>query len=97
MAPSRAGWRIGWITGHDVYLEPSVSYAVAEELAGNSRIPVSGQTLHLHERGLLARVDQTKGTLKLRRTLEGGSREALHFRASDFVSAGAALKLRSGR
>ena len=78
-----AGIRIGWIDLDDVYLEPDLSYEVAQKQAGNERIPLTERTLHsrLNERGLLASIDTARETLKVRRTLEGRGREVLHLKA----------------
>ncbi len=93
--PDRWGWRhavqgwrpvgvrIGWIEADDLYLEPHVSYRVAQEQAGTERLPVSERTLRarLNERGLLAGIDPARETLKVRRTLEGRGKEVLHVKA----------------
>lgn len=67
---------------------------VAQHVAGAERIPLSEQTLRmrLNERGLLASIDQARATLKVRRIIEGASREVLHLRAKDVL--GAALERR---
>jgi len=81
------GTRIGWVMGDDVFLEPTVSYQVAQELAGTEPLPVSQQTLHhrLRESGLLASVDANRQMVQVRRMLEGCSRQVLHLRAKDFM------------
>ena len=81
------GTRIGWVTGGEVFLEPTVSYQVAQSLAGSERLPVSQQTLHhrLRESGLLASVDPSRQMVQVRRILEGCSRQVLHLRATDFI------------
>lgn len=96
--PSRWGWRrkssgpawvpqgarIGWLDGPNLYLEPTVSYEMAQQIAGCERLLVSEQTLRhrLRERGLLASVDLGRQMLLVRRTLEGHARQVLHLRAS---------------
>lgn len=84
------GKRVGWIDGDDLYLEPEIAYAEAQALAreGGDRIVVSAQTLRsrLHQRKLLASVDEKRETLKVRRTLEGVLRPVLHMRAQTFRS-----------
>jgi hypothetical protein len=67
-------------------LEPSVSYAVAQAIAGTDRIAVSEQTLRvrLHRQGLLASVDLARKTLKVRRQVEGVAKHVLHVRVKDF-------------
>src|ERR1039458_6292073 len=95
--PSRCGWqcqrngrrwvpqglRIGWVAGSDLFLEPAVSYQVAQQLAGASGLTVSEQTLRsrLRERGLLVSTDLGRQMLTVRRTLEGYPRQVLHFLA----------------
>jgi hypothetical protein len=90
--PAGPGWtaqgtRIGWVAGSDLFLEPAVSYRVAQEMAGAERIPVSEQTLRqrLRQFGLLASVDAGRGMVQVRRTLEGRPRQVLHLRASDLA------------
>jgi hypothetical protein len=59
--PARRRWvpqgtHIGWVAGSDLFLEPSASYQVAQQMAGTERLPLSEQTLRhrLREHGLLA-------------------------------------------
>ena len=82
------GARIGWLAGPDLYLEPTVSYEVAQNVAGNDRLPVSEQTLRhrLRERHLLASVDEGRQMLLVRRILEGCPRQVLHLKASHLVA-----------
>jgi hypothetical protein len=96
--PAACGWRseggkctsagecVGWATADDVYLDPTAAYRlvqVAASAAGES-LPVSEQTLkkRLHEKGLLASIDETHETLIIRRTLAGSSKKVLHLRRS---------------
>ena len=90
--PSGRGWtpqgaRIGWLAGADLYLDPAVSYQIAQQEAGQERLPVSEQTLRhrLQQRHLLASVDQGRQMLLVRRILEGRGRQVLHLKACDFV------------
>ncbi|MCA9420452.1 MAG: DUF3854 domain-containing protein [Nitrospira sp.] len=82
------GQRIGWTDGDNLYLEPTVSYGVANTLAQRSQmsLTVTSQTLwkRLKERELLASVDQARNTNKVRQTLEGHRREVLHLHATTF-------------
>jgi hypothetical protein len=79
--------RIGWVDGEDLYLEPEICFAVAQELArqqGDS-LPVSTRTLwsRLKQRSLLASWDDTRQRNTVRRKLEGvKDREGLHLQAS---------------
>jgi hypothetical protein len=100
-APKAWGWReergerhplgslVGWVAGADVYLEPDAAYAAAQSLgqATGDGIPVQPRTLHkrLHEKGLLASVDETRKTCPVRKTLAGARRTVLHLRASSLL------------
>src|ERR1035437_6984094 len=83
----RGGTRIGWVAGSDLFLEPTTSYQVAQELAGAERLPVSEQTLRhrLREQGYLVSIDAARQMLPVRRTLEGSPKQVLHLRAHDLV------------
>jgi hypothetical protein len=80
------GVRIGWLDGEELLLEPSVSYAVAQAMAGTDRIAISGQALRgrLHRQGLLVSVDSARETLKVRRQIEGALKHVLQVRTTDF-------------
>jgi hypothetical protein len=80
------GRRIGWITGDDVYLEPAVSYQLAQQIAGLEGLPVSAQTLRrrLREQGLLASVEACRRML-LVQDAEGTPRAVLHLRRADLI------------
>jgi hypothetical protein len=86
------GTRIGWLKGNDLFLEPMVSYEVAQQIAGVRPIPISAQTLRqrLREHDLLASVDVGREMLLVRRTLEGTSKQVLHFKAKDLLKLAAA-------
>lgn len=79
------GHRIGWLECEQVYLEPEGVYAEVQRLAveQGQTIPLAPRTLHrrLHERDLLARVEQsgTKVRYCVRKSLEGHRREVLCF------------------
>ncbi len=81
------GSRIGWVTGSDLFLEPTASYQVAQFVAGTQRLLMSQQTLHhrLKEGGFLASVDQGRQMVQVRRTLEDCPRQVLHLRARDLA------------
>jgi hypothetical protein len=78
---------IGWVAGNDLYLDSSISYQAAQQVAGTQRPAVSEQTLRhrLHARGLLASIDVARQTLLVRRTLAGFPRHVLHLKASHVV------------
>jgi hypothetical protein len=81
------GTRIGWLSGTELFLDPATSYRVARESCGTERFTESEQALRhqLRERGLLASVDQGRGMVQVRRTLEGIARQVLHLKARDLV------------
>lgn len=80
------GDRVGWITDDDLYLQADAAYNVARRMGADSGdgLTISVRTLckRLREAGLLASTDDARQTLKVRRVLQGSSREVLHFRAS---------------
>jgi hypothetical protein len=89
---SRRDWAprgacIGWVGGKDLYLEPTASYQVAQQMAGSERLPVSEQSLRhrLREQGLLMSLDNGRQMLQIRRILEGRSRQVLHLKSSELV------------
>jgi hypothetical protein len=86
----RRGWvpqglGIGWIAGPYIYLDPSASYQVAQQLAGDQTLLLSEQMLRqrLKERHLLVSVDPGRQMLLVRRTLAGRPRQVLHLKTSD--------------
>jgi len=91
-SPARAwvpqGFRIGWIAGSDLFLEPTASYEIAQSVAGSERLTVSEQALRhrLHERRLLASVDAGRKMLLVRRTIDGHPRQVLHLNANALTS-----------
>jgi hypothetical protein len=95
-SPGSCGWKretdnwtprgdcIGWTDGDDIYLEPTAAYRVVQ-IAGRDigdALTVSEQTLRkrLHEKGLLASIDEKRETLTVRRSICGSSKIVLHFR-----------------
>jgi hypothetical protein len=83
------GERVAWLEGPELFLGPDAAYAVAQRLArdSNEALAVSGKTLHkrLHERGLLASTDGPRGTLTVRRVLDGARRTVLHLVAASLI------------
>ena len=82
-------FRIGWLDGDDLYLEPDAALSAAQRLARDAgdALVVTPRTLHrrLRERGYLASTDVKRETLKVRRTLEGARRDVLHLRAGSVM------------
>ena len=85
---SKQGTAIGWTWEDHVYLEPSISYQVAQRVAGCEPLPVSEQSLRqrMHARGLLASIDTGRQMLLIRRIVEGFSRQLLHLKASHLAN-----------
>jgi hypothetical protein len=79
---SPLGHCIGWVDGDDLYLESMAFYRLVQ-VAGRDAgevLPVSLQTLkkRLHEKGLLASVDDKRQTLTVRKRIGGCSKDVLH-------------------
>ena len=79
------GDRVGWIQGHDLFLEPEAAFAVAQRLAQESgeALTIGSRTLHkrLQEQDWLVSTDPNRQRLTVRRTLEGKVRQVLFLRA----------------
>ena len=80
---------IGWISGDDVYLDPTAAYGTAQAMArdiGECQ-PVSEQTMRkrLNERAILASVDEKRQTLTVRKTIGGYSKDVLHLRRATLL------------
>ena len=72
-APAALAWRIGWVSGGDLFLEPRASYDVAQEMAGPELLPMGEQVIRnrLRQRGFLINVDVGLQMPQVRRPLEG--------------------------
>lgn len=74
---------IGWVVDDDIYLDPTAAYRVAQMMSRDvgDGLAVSEQTLkkRLHEKNLLASIDQKRQTFTVRRSITGSSKEVLHF------------------
>jgi len=83
------GDRIGWTDGLDLFLDPQAAYRAAQNVANamNDPLSVSSRTLtkRLHERGMLASVDETRQKLTVRRTIQESRRDVLHLKAATLV------------
>ncbi|MBZ5639168.1 MAG: DUF3854 domain-containing protein [Acidobacteriia bacterium] len=83
------GDRVGWLEQADLYLEPEASYAVAQRMAreGGEGLSIAAKTLHkrLDERRYLVSTEPGRGTLTIRRSLEGARRHVLHLRAASLI------------
>jgi hypothetical protein len=73
---------IGWVDGDDLYLEPAAFYRLVQVAGRDSGegLPASLQILkkRLHEKGLLASVDDKRQTLTVRKRIGGCSKDVLH-------------------
>ena len=84
------GEKIGWLDGDNLYLEPNVSYAVAERMArdtGDSLL-LQPKTLHkrLKEKGyLLSTEETTRSTNTIRKQIHGSRHSVLHMKASSLL------------
>lgn len=94
--PTDAHWkplgdRIGWLEGEDLFLEPTASFKVAQEFGTHAAhgLTVTLDTLkkRLKDRKLLIITDPGRGTLTVRKTLDGSRREVLHLRADCILTA----------
>jgi hypothetical protein len=86
---SPRGDRLGWVNGDDLFLEPHVSYAVAQKMAreaGEDALGISelGLRKRLADAGLLASTERrgSQRHLTIRTTVEGRRREVLHVHTS---------------
>ena len=74
----------GWIKGSDIYIDPSSAYRVTHAAGRDSGdgLALSEQTLRkrLHEKNLLASVDEKRETLTIRRKIGSSSQNVLHVR-----------------
>ncbi len=80
------GRRVGWVDGENLYLDPESAYAAAQEAgtATGEALGVSPRMLRsrLQERGILASVDEQRGEMLVRRTIDGQRRKVIHVLAS---------------
>ncbi len=80
------GDRVGWIDDDGIFLDPAGAYRSAQAMVGASGdgITLGESTLwrRLNEQGVLATTDNTRQTLKVRRTFEHQRRSVLHMRLS---------------
>ena len=91
---SPQGTRVGWLASGEVFLDPELSYQVAQVMAGSGELSVSPQSLRhrLHQSKLLVSVEACRQTLYIRRTLDGMPRKVLHLRAGDLMDSHGGLR-----
>ncbi len=85
------GKQVGWVDGDDLYVDPTAAHRVVQTMSGPSdSVGVNEQTLRkrLREAGFLASVDEGRGKVLVRRTLQGRRRDVLHFRTGIFGERG---------
>lgn len=92
---NRADWepegaRVGWVDGDEVCLEPEAFYVAVQRAGGSNGLAVTATVLRkrMAEKDLLARVDSKRGTLMVRRTLQGERRETLILKPGVFGPTG---------
>lgn len=90
---------VGWLDDDSLYLEPTASFGMAQDVARSTgeQLAIGQTTLYkrLKERGLLLSTDPARQTLKVRRQICGESIPVLHLRA-DALSASSAAPDRGG-
>jgi hypothetical protein len=95
------GARAGWVEDGDLYIDLEAAIAAAQRVsqATGNPVAVSPKTLakRLHERGFLKSVDSERGSLRVRRMLQGSRRAVLHLAASAIVSAESAQSAQSAQ
>jgi hypothetical protein len=83
------GRRIGWIDEDDLYLEPNAAHVAAQELGQRTGEPLTiTQTVinkRCHEAGFLLTTDKKRGTLTIRKRVQGSSMPVLHLSAQKFL------------
>jgi hypothetical protein len=82
------GIRVGWIDGEDLYLQPDVAYRAAQEMAAHGQhLTVTPGVLRrrMHERGVLASVDDSRETLTIRLQIERSRFEVLHLKTKSLI------------
>jgi hypothetical protein len=72
-----------------IYLESTAAYRVVQTAGRDvgEQLAVTEQTLkkRLHEKGLLASIDEKRQTLTIRRFIAGSSKQVLHFLRSTIL------------
>jgi hypothetical protein len=95
------GSRAGWIDDDDLYLDLEAALAGVHRVsqASGSGVTVTSKTLakRLHERGFLHSTEQRRGSLQVRRTLEGRRRSVVHLAQSALTLEESAQSAQSAR
>ena len=80
---------VGWVESDAIYLESTAAYRVVQTAGRDvgEQLAVTEQTLkkRLHEKGLLASIDEKRQTLTIRRFIAGSSKQVLHFLRSTIL------------
>jgi hypothetical protein len=80
---------VGWIDGEQIYVEPIAAHHCVLQLTRDTSetLPESLSTLNkrLREKGLLASIEASRGTMTIRRTICGSEKHVLHFRRSTIL------------
>jgi hypothetical protein len=85
-----AGKCVGWLDGPNLYLEPTASYGLAQEIGRSTGEPlaVTERTLRkrLEEKGLLASAEAARDTRTVRKMIQGREMPVVHILASAITS-----------
>jgi hypothetical protein len=83
------GSLVGWTDGVDLYIDASAAYKAIQGVAAatGDSMGISPKTLtkRLREQEFLASIDEARGRLTVRRTLQGSRRDVLHLKAEAVV------------
>ena len=77
--------RVGWVVDDDLYLDRDAAYSACQRMVGpnGDGLTIAAHTLvkRLHERRLLKSTEEERGSLLVRRVLEGTRRNVIHLSA----------------
>jgi hypothetical protein len=81
---------VGWVGDEDAFLDSTAAFgavqAVGRDLGETLSVTELILRRRLRENGLLASVDEARGTLTVRRSIMGATRDVLHLTRSTFVA-----------
>lgn len=88
------GTLVGWTNGIDLYIDADAAVKAIQSIAAatGDAMGIGPRTLtkRLQQRGMLASIDEARGRLTVRKTLQGTRREVLHLKAGSVVDVVAA-------
>jgi hypothetical protein len=80
------GDRIGWVDSESIYLDSKAAYRQVQMVGRDCGeiLPITEQILkkRLREKNLLASTDESRGTLTIRKRIQGSNKDVLHFHRS---------------